>query len=120
MNATRNSHADKWSICEGKSDELNLHSICYLQVCRVQFDGIQLLVPPTQALGFVSARSSSYPISALPRPATRLPRVDAIGDMRIDDAVEEVAPAMVILEETVMKFTIALATTGPPGGAISE
>lgn len=34
--------------------------------------------------------------------------------MRIDDVVEEFAPAMVILEETVMKFTIALATTGQP------
>ena len=61
-----------------------------------------------QAIEFGSARSSSYPISAFPRPVSRLPRVDGIDDMVIDDAVEVIASAMGSSNETVIARAVTL------------
>ncbi len=82
------------SIWEGRPDKRNLDSSCYPQASDIIRGGTQLLVLPTQAGDSISARPSSYPISALRRPISRLPSVDGIDDMAIEDAVEDVASAM--------------------------
>ena len=85
-----------------------------LRFWSILSDDIHLPVLPTHALASVSARSSSYPISALLRTAPRLPSVDAIGDISIEGAEQGMALAMVYKSETTMALTVVLRAIGQP------